>query len=384
MSSSFPPEIIDLVIDQLHDEPDALKACCLVSKSWIPRARMHLLAHVEFDPLEHLPESWMKIFPDPPKSPAHYARTLSIRNFPAFAFMGEDAGAWIRTFHKVIHFRLERCTWINRPSAPDSLAPFFGFSPNVRSLRLTSTPFEIFNLICSFPLLEDLELVDISNKDADAGWSAPSTSPKLTGSLRLIARGWTRFTIRRLLDFPDGLRFTKITLMCFGDDFGSVTDLVSACSGTLENLSICRFFRSGFLQPLRLSRTLPLLVDVGTDRVRFPDLSKASKLKVLGFTGKGSIVHWVIAALRSVESKNLQGITIRLNTATFRDEETDNREWEDLDQLLVQFWTSHSIRPRLVYSPNSEGRDMREYAPSLLPGLTRGGLVDLVELPPPF
>ena len=47
----FPPEIFDLIIDHLQDEPITLKACCLVSKSWVPRSRMHIFAHVEFDPV---------------------------------------------------------------------------------------------------------------------------------------------------------------------------------------------------------------------------------------------------------------------------------------------------------------------------------------------
>jgi len=48
MSRSLPPEILDLIVDHLHDEPTALKACCLVSKSWVPRTWNHLFALVEF------------------------------------------------------------------------------------------------------------------------------------------------------------------------------------------------------------------------------------------------------------------------------------------------------------------------------------------------
>ena len=51
----------------------------------------------------------------------------------------------------------------------------------------------------------------------------------------------------------------------------------------------------------------------------------------------------------------------------------------ELDRLLVQFWVTHSIRPRVV---NAAGKGLRGYGPSLLPELTRRGLVDLVEIPP--
>jgi len=121
-------------------------------------------------------------------------------------------------------------------------------------------------------------------------------------------------------------------------------------------------------------------------RASFPDLSKASKLKDLMFLCGGTNINWITAALRTVGSKHLQHITIRLHTATLRGttEEMDHREWQDLDRLLVQFWTSHSIRPRLVHSPNSVGRNVRDRAPSFLPELTRRGLVDMVEHSPPL
>ena len=237
MSRSLPPEILDAVIDQLHDEPTTLKPCCLVSKSWIPRTRRHLFARVEFDGMGYPFESWMKAFPDPSNSPAHHTRTLSISYLPeASVSVGTDG--WIRAFSNVVHFHFERTIWAGY-DVP--LAPFFGFSPAVRSLHLTSTSSEVFDLICSFPLLEDLALVNFCPEGGAVGWNAPSTSPKLTGSLNLTARDGINTATRRLLDFQGGLRFARITVACIGQDFGSATDLVSRCSGTLESLNVCCF-----------------------------------------------------------------------------------------------------------------------------------------------
>jgi len=73
----LPPEILDNVVDLLHDESDALKVCCLASKSWISRTRKHLFAHVDFPTAAYL-ESWKETFPDPSISPACYTRTLII------------------------------------------------------------------------------------------------------------------------------------------------------------------------------------------------------------------------------------------------------------------------------------------------------------------
>ena len=40
--SYLPPELVDVIIDFLHDEPRALKNCALVSRSWLLSSRYHL------------------------------------------------------------------------------------------------------------------------------------------------------------------------------------------------------------------------------------------------------------------------------------------------------------------------------------------------------
>ncbi|KAF9644805.1 hypothetical protein BDM02DRAFT_3066647, partial [Thelephora ganbajun] len=44
----LPPEILDYIVDFLHDTPETLKQCCLVSKSWVSRTRKSLFADIEF------------------------------------------------------------------------------------------------------------------------------------------------------------------------------------------------------------------------------------------------------------------------------------------------------------------------------------------------
>jgi hypothetical protein len=42
----LPPELIDLVIDALHDDREALKICVLVCRSWVHASRHHLFSHL--------------------------------------------------------------------------------------------------------------------------------------------------------------------------------------------------------------------------------------------------------------------------------------------------------------------------------------------------
>jgi hypothetical protein len=362
--SSLLPEVLDLIVDHLHDEPKTLKTCCVVSKSWIHRTRKHLFARVELHAQESHIELWKKAFPDPSTSPAHHTLTLSIHGIPIVT--AGDADGWIRSFFDLVHLHLE---WIGPINDQLSLAPFHGLSPTLRSLRLIGTSLEVLDLVCSFPLLKDLALVSL-HQGSDT-WNTPSTSPKLTGSLELNAIGGICAVARRLLDLPYGLRFTKITVWCFSEDAESTTDLVSRCSDTLESLTLYSFIAGALPSAYVSGQYLPLVVDVvmpGTPRL---DLSKATKLKSLSFQCGAGTVRWITAALKTVRSKHLQQIVIHpYGTLVDPVEERILREWQDLDRLLAQFWTTHSIRLEIVY----EVRDGRR----LLPELARRGLFDSV------
>ena len=86
--------------------------------------------------------------------------------------------------------------------------------------------------------------------------------------------------------------------------------------------------------------------------------------------------------LQTVNSKYLQSITIEPHDSSPETvEEEVYQEWQDLDRVLVQFWTSHSIRPKVNYVPWTRGKDLGDDLPVLLPELTRRGLVDVVKAP---
>ena len=128
-------------------------------------------------------------------------------------------------------------------------------------------------------------------------------------------------------------------------------------------------------------------MNVDTFGESFLDLSKTTKLKDLMFRWGGASVRWITMALQTVRSEKLQRITIQLRTLTLRKmvNGTDHQEWQDLDHLLVRFWTTHSIRPQVMYDPDEGGQDLKDeidHMLGLLPELTRRGLVDVVETPP--
>ena len=236
----LPVEILDHIVDLLHDTRDALRNCCLVSQSWIPRTRKHLFADIKFYTVKNL-QSWKKTFPDPSTSPACYTKTLFISCPQVVTAADAEGGGWIRTFSRVVRLEVYNCHW--------TLAPFHGFSPVIKSLRLsrvTIPPSQIINLVLSLPLLEDLAVVAldilIDNEDVPDGLPTvvhPSSLPAFTGSLVLHLKGGMNPITRRLLSLPSGLHFWKLNLTwTHKKDVLLTTVLVERCCSTLESLKI--------------------------------------------------------------------------------------------------------------------------------------------------
>src|SRR6266478_1268943 len=158
---------------------------------------------------------------------------------------------------------------------------------------------------------------------------------------------------------------------------------------------------------IRTSNSLLFLAQPGTSSI---DLSQARRLK--------GVVFWVGAASRSVDRitmalrtitpkhRNLRQILIYVQfiPALMRAYTNPRRivgeqafgQWLDLDCLLVQFWESFSIRPKIVCVMQTKGgrdscpydsisrvlpefRDVRDCVAYLLPEATRRGMIGPVE-----
>ena len=231
-----PPEIQDHIVDFLQDNRKALRQCCLVCKSWVPRTRKHLFGFVRFRRLRDI-ERWNKTFPDPSNSPAHHTHSLSMNPLTdvALAVAGEFDS--VQTFSHIVHLEVTG----DGESAPLWMYfPLFRSLNTIKSLRVISffiPSSQVINLLHHFPLLEDLTLLGYDEPD-EPQIITPTLAP-LTGTLAL---NWSRgitYTIRRLLDLPNGLHFRKLRLSTFYvRAFLSMGKLVDACSDSLEHLDI--------------------------------------------------------------------------------------------------------------------------------------------------
>ena len=109
------------------------------------------------------------------------------------------------------------------------------------------------------------------------------------------------------------------------------------------------------------------------------DFSKITKLKNVVLYCNGS-TRWITTTIQTINLRSLQQITIdSRHPIPTEIEELNYQEWQELDRLLAQLWTSYSIRPRVAFGGKEEVDDVRAIASRLLPELTRRGVVDVVK-----
>ena len=319
MLSSLPLEIFDLVINNLHRQGPTIKACCLVSKSWALRIRKHLFAHIDFLSHESI-GSWMEAFPDPLNSPAHHVHSIRIYAEALTAITSSNARPWLRSFRSVASLRLA-------------------------GHRTDGGFLEAVDLICSFPLLKNISFYfSASGGNIGSGWVLPSTSPKLDGHL-VLGGGGAGAVIRQLLPLPGGLHFAGIQALCSAGDAKSVADLVLSCSHTLESLKIR--YTSTFPSAPVAGQYLIVTTVTATSRKPPPlDLSMALKLKDVEFWSDIQDVQWITKSLRSIQFRNLRQVKIAINLPARLLNPVGkllHHKLMELDRLLVNLWTSHSV-----------------------------------------
>lgn len=126
------------------------------------------------------------------------------------------------------------------------------------------------------------------------------------------------------------------------------------------------------------------------------DLSKAMKLKDLGFQSEKPSAQWITTVLKTItpDHQNLQQISFRVPPLFYSPDptihradpvnvkhaygETSYNQWLDLDHLLAQLWESHSIRPKVTYFRHRGGTG-RCCVGGFLPEVTRRDIADLVK-----
>jgi len=122
-------------------------------------------------------------------------------------------------------------------------------------------------------------------------------------------------------------------------------------------------------------------------------LSRAAKLKDMTFGINSFGPEWATTTLRTITPKHRDLRQISISAVHFSDlikfstdiiiRESEKRtvgQWLELDRLLVQLWGSHSAPPKIVcHALSCRENAARDLMGRLLPGVTRGGTVNLFD-----
>ena len=196
-----------------------------------------------------------KTFLDPTTSPAYHTHSLLIGCVYTISTADAEEGGWIRTFSNVLRLEVRRGIR-NRHEQTNPLVLLHNFSPRLKSLMVVSralSPSQVFSLTCSLPLLEDLGIAShrMSSNHDEGTVFQPSTSPVLTGILRLYLPEGMEYTARRPLTMPNCLRVWKFNYTWrLEEDLQWIIALVSACSDTLKCIEIDNCVSRTFLRAL--------------------------------------------------------------------------------------------------------------------------------------
>ena len=114
------------------------------------------------------------------------------------------------------------------------------------------------------------------------------------------------------------------------------------------------------------------------------DLSKATELNEMTLPCKlhpGIGPQWITTTLQTIthNHKHFRQITLQVVDLYHSDlADPTRREWSELDRSFFRLWESHSIRLEVLYREYAVENGVRMRLESLLPEVTKGGVVDLI------
>lgn len=158
--SELPPEVIDIVLDFLHSDKDALMACSLTSTAWRPSSQYHLFREIELTPLDF--HSFLDYADNSKSNITTLVRRLTIRSSgTTMAHVRFTPSASVSYLQKYLQglesLRLYDIYWIVISAQVRQL---LSFPNNLKTLELHYVRFEsvrqTITFICSFPSLENL------------------------------------------------------------------------------------------------------------------------------------------------------------------------------------------------------------------------------------
>ena len=239
----IPQELVDEIKDHLSTDPDSslsLRSCALVSKSWVPSCRRHLLHTIHFTPRRIL--SWLEAFPIPEDGPAHFVRHLrfSVETYDCVPEEFFDSTPWFTNVEKVSVLGRGSPPWLSIPS-------FWRLPESATSLIVDADTVNLTQVRVIMAQLPNLENLSLSGNAFPIDWRRlpEITTPlrgRFSGKLQLLEGYADKSVMNVLMKIPTGLHFTEVRVVSKSECPPSTVRLADACSETLVKLSYTASF----------------------------------------------------------------------------------------------------------------------------------------------
>ncbi|PIL24520.1 hypothetical protein GSI_14276 [Ganoderma sinense ZZ0214-1] len=353
----LPPELCDQTIDHLWDDPDALRACSLTCKDWLPSSRYHLFRNVRLRHSDDVTRFRALLDSNPTIAPCVRKLSLSAEYNCGGAAREDDA--WVNSaaelfsvLQHVTTLALARVRW--HALSGRTRAAFTGLFKSVRQLFLFEVAFDtsrdVVAFLSAFPALRELYFHAVSwatdspapfelEDGSDAPLDTTSKIPRMQLSYLFLDPTSSPTLVTEWLLRRPGSHALQTIQLCWRE-LGStkaVGALLRASGSALESLHV--EFPS---PPSPSSPSSPSHLDM--DALR-DDLSLAHnpQLRALHFGGLDVRAAqqgtrrlfpwvWVTAMLAQVHSRHLQELSFMLEIADVRDLRA--LDWARIDAAL--------------------------------------------------
>ena len=171
--SVLAPELVDTVIDFLYNDRKVLNVCSLVCKTWVSAARYHLFGTIILHPSNI--RSFHALRASPHVTITPFIRRLSITDLEKVVNVSQEGKPELdgtddikESFSNLSNFveclKLDNFSW--KLEHCQRQEAFIACFPSITRLILSDASFDTFTnvlrTICSFPLLQELSICNVS------------------------------------------------------------------------------------------------------------------------------------------------------------------------------------------------------------------------------
>jgi len=238
---SFPPELIDRILNYLSDDPQSLSAASLVSKAWTSWGQAYLFESVRLTPSNL--QGWLENVPPDVDGPASHTRTLTLEEYHISPWINPQSSVF--PLSNLVSFTNVRSLallgWNATLFNGASLEPYFGhFGKSLRALSLRFCALDLailFNFLSLFPNVQDLNITCPSSMPGslDTVPDVPEVIPSFCGTLSLTGLDSGHPILKAVTALP--LQFTTITVRgCIFYEPEAYQMLFTSCRDTLVTL----------------------------------------------------------------------------------------------------------------------------------------------------